>query len=223
MFRGIGSGIGMRPRTKAILWAGAIAVVAMLYVFSREPSGNRPYDDCPSKGIDPQEMKEGTCQVGGTKTVVVNRGDLLELETLDARLEGMRAGTTMSGPEGTKPAGHGKEFVTFDIEITNRTDKPQSVGESQLALAGGVGEDTGVEAGYEPHSFLSRPTPIAPGETADGTVTFKMGVKGVEFLHQEGNLDIDNFGAGPADGDYAPEEVFTQPELGVMRTYDKPR
>jgi hypothetical protein len=219
MFRGIGSGIGMSPRNKAILWAAAVAVVGMLYVFSREPSANRPYDDCHSKGIDPQEMKEGTCQVGATKTVVVNRGDLLELETLDARLEGIREGTTTSGPEGTKLARHGNEFVTFDIAITNRTDKPQSVGESQLALAGGTGEDTGVERGYEAHSFLSRPTPIAPGETADGTVTFEMGPKGVEFLHEEGNLDIDNFGTGPADGDYAPEEVFDQPELGVMRTY----
>jgi hypothetical protein len=219
MFRGIGSGIGMSPRNKAILWAAAIAVVGMLYVFSREPSANRPYDDCPSKGIDPQEMKEGTCQVGGTETVVVNRGDLLELETLDARLEGIREGTTISGPEGTKLAWNGKEFVTFDVEITNRTDKPQSVGESQLALAGGTGEDTGVERGYEPHSFLSRPTPIAPGETAAGTVTFLMGPKGVEFLREEGNLDIDNFGTGLADGDYAPEEVFDQPELGVVRTY----
>jgi hypothetical protein len=219
MFRGIGSGIGMSPRNKAILWAVAIAVVGMLYVFSREPSGNRPYDDCPSKGIDPQEMKEGTCQVGGTKTVVVNRGDLLELETLDARLEGTREGTTMSGPEGTKLAAKGKEFVTFDIEITNHTDKPQSVGESQLALGGGWGEDTGVERGYEPHSFLSRPTPIAPGETADGTVTFQMDAKAVDFLRKEGNLDIDNFGVG--NGDYTPEEVFDQPELGVIRTYER--
>src|ERR1700760_4299093 len=143
MFRGIGSGIGMSPRNKAILWAAAIAVVGMLYVFSREPSANRPYDDCPSKGIDPQEMKEGTCQVGGTKTVVVNRGDLLELETLDARLEGMREGTARSVPAGNKPAPKGKEFVPFDVEITNRTAEPQSVGESQLALAGGWGQDTG--------------------------------------------------------------------------------
>lgn len=220
MFRGIGSGIGMRPRTKAILWAGAIAVVAMLYVFSREPSANRPHDDCPSKGIDPQEMKEGTCQVGGTKTVVVNRGDLLELETLDARLEGMREVTTMSGPEGTRLAPHGKKFVTFDVEITNNTGKPQTVGESQLALAGGWGEDTAVERGYEPRSFPSRADPIAPGETVGGTVTFRMTAAGVENLRKEGNLDIDNFGAGGADGDYAPEEVFDQPELGVMRTYE---
>jgi hypothetical protein len=123
----------------------------------------------------------------------------------------------MAGPEGTKLAKDGHKFVTFDLAITNRTDSPQSVGESQLAIPGAWGEDTAVERGYEPHSFLSRSTPIAPGETALGTLTFQMSTAAVENLAKEGNLDIDNF--GPGDSDYAPEEVFTQPELGVMRTY----
>jgi hypothetical protein len=150
MFRGIGSGIGMRPRNKAILWAAAFAVIGMLYVFSLEPSRPDTFDSCPAKGIDPEQMVEGTCLVGKTTTVVVDKGDLLELETLDARLEGMREQTTMSGPEGTKLAGDGSEFVTFNVEITNRTDKPQSVGESQVALAGGWDEDIAVGRGYEP-------------------------------------------------------------------------
>jgi hypothetical protein len=217
MFRGIGSGIGMRPRNKAILWAAAIAVVGMLYVFSREPSGSDTFDNCRAKGIDPEQMVEGTCQVGKTKTVVVDRGDLLELETLDARLEGMREATTMSGPEGTKSAGKGNEFVTFDVEITNRTDKSQSVGESQVALAGGWDEDIAVDRRYEPRSFLSRPTPIAAGETAHGTVTFLMKKTAAKGLVKVGNLDIDNFDAG--EGDYEPEAVFKRSELGVMRTY----
>ncbi len=173
MFRGIGSGIGMRPRTKVILWAAALAVVGMLYVFSREPSRPDTFDNCPAKGIDPEQMVEGYCLVGHTTTVVVNKGHLLKLETLDARLDGMREGTTMSGPAGTKLAADGHEFVTFDLEITNHTDTPQSVGESQLAIADSWGEDTAIERGYEPHSFLSRPTPIAR-ETARGTVTFQM-------------------------------------------------
>ena len=118
---------------------------------------------------------------------------------------------------GTKLAADGHEFVTFDLEITNHTDTPQSVGESQLAIADSWGEDTAVERGYEPHSFLSRPTPIAPGETARGTVTFQMSTAAAEDLAKEGNLDIDNF--GPGNSDYDPEEVFNQPELGVMRTY----
>jgi len=217
VFRGIGSGIGMRPRTKVILWATALAVVGMLYVFSREPSRPDTFDNCAAKGIDPEQMVEGFCRVGNTTTVVVDKGHLLKLETLDARLEGMREGTTMSGPEGTKLAGDGHEFVTFDLAITNHTDSPQSVGESQLAIPDTWGEDTTVERGYEPHSFLSRPTPIAPGETAHGTVTFQMSAAAVEDLAKEGNLDIDNF--GPGNSEYDPEEVFNQPELGVMRTY----
>jgi hypothetical protein len=217
MFRGFGSGIGMRPRNKAILWAGAVAVVGMLYVFSREPSRPATFDNCATKGIDPEQMVEGFCLVGKTTTVVVDKGHLLKLKTLEARLEGIHERTTMSGPKGTKAAGEGKEFVTFDLALTNDTDSAQSVGGSQLAIVPDWGEDIAIEEGYEPRSLLSRPTPIAPGETAHGTVTFKMGTGGVEDLAKEGNLDIDNFGAG--DSDYEPEEVFDQPEVGVLRTY----
>jgi Domain of unknown function (DUF4352) len=217
MFRGIGSGIGMRPRNKALLWAAAIAVVAMLYVFSREPSGHDTTETCRAKGIDPSEMVEGTCVSGKRKLVVVDVGHRLKIDTLEARLEGMREGTTMSGPEGTKPAAAGKEFVTLDLEVVNRTDSPQSVGGSQLALVGDYGEDTVVERGFEPHSFLSRPNPIAPGESAHGSVTFQMSAKAAEGLAKVGDLEIDNFGTG--DGDYDPEEVFEQAEVGVMRTY----
>jgi hypothetical protein len=217
MFRGMGSGIGMRLRTKVILWAAALAVIGMLYVFSREPSRPGTFDNCAAKGIDPEQMVEGYCLVGKTTMVVVDKGHLLKLETLDARLEGMREGTTMSGPEGTKLAKNGHEFVTFDLAITNHTDSPQSVGESQLAIPDTWGEDAGVERGYEPHSFLNRPTPIAPGEKAHGTVTFQMSKAAVEDLAKEGNLDIDNF--GPGNSEYDPEEVFNQPELGVLRTY----
>jgi hypothetical protein len=163
----------MRPRNKAILWAAALGVVGMLYVFSREPSRPSVIDNCAAKGIDPEQMVEGYCLVG-------------------------------------------HEFVTFDLAITNHTDRPQSVGESQLAIPGTWGEDTTVERGYEPHSFLSRPTPIAPGETAHGTVIFQMSTAAIEDLAKEGNLDIDNFGP---DSEYDPEEVFSQPEVGVIRTY----
>jgi hypothetical protein len=212
----MGSGIGMRPRNKAILWAAALAVVGMLYVFSREPSRPSVFDNCAAKGIDPEQMVEGYCRVGNTTMVVVDKGRLLKLQTLDARLKGMGERTAMSGPEGTKLAADGHEFVTFDLAITNHSDRPQSVGESQLAIPGTWGEDTTVEQGYEPHSFLSRPTPIAPGETAHGTVTFQMSTAAIADLAKEGNLDIDNFGP---DSEYAPKEVFDQPEVGVMRTY----
>jgi hypothetical protein len=217
VFRGFGSGIGMRPRTKAILAAVVVATLGMLYVFSREPSTSPVRDDCRSKGIDPQQKVEGTCEIGGTKTVVVDRGHLLEMETLEARLVGFQALTKISGPAGVKAAKKGSEFVTFEVEVTNRTDEPQSVGGEHLAIAGGWFEDLAVERHFEPRSLLARRTPIEPGETATGTVTFEVVDKGVADLHKEGNLDIDNFDAG--DGDYEPESFFERPELGVMRTY----
>ena len=112
MFRGIGSGIGMRLRTKVILWAAALAVVGMLYVFSREPRRPGTFDNCASKGIDPEQMVEGYCLVGDTTMVVVDKGHLLKLETLDARIEGIREGITMSGPEGTRAAPDGRAGST---------------------------------------------------------------------------------------------------------------
>jgi hypothetical protein len=64
MFRGIGSGIGMCPRTKVVLCAAALAVVGMLYVFSREPSRPDTFDNCAAKGIDPEQMVEGSALSG---------------------------------------------------------------------------------------------------------------------------------------------------------------
>jgi Domain of unknown function (DUF4352) len=220
MFRGFGSGIGMRPRTKVILWLVALGVVAMLVIFSHEPSVSGEPDTCRAKGIDPQEMKEGTCQYGKTTEVVVNVGDAVKLQTLEARLEGTRMGTTLTGPEGTKPASATKEFVTFDLAITNRTAQPQSVGQNQLVLLARryYGEDVEVERGYEPRSLLGA-RPIAPGETVHGTVTFQVPPGETKQLSEKvGDIDIANFGPGSAE--YEPEEVFDQPEIGVMRTYE---
>jgi hypothetical protein len=90
----------MRPRTKVILWAAALAVVGMLYVFSREPSRPDVFDNCPAKGIDPEQMVEGYCLVGNTTTVVVDKGHLLKLETLDARIEGCASGPRCRVPKG---------------------------------------------------------------------------------------------------------------------------
>jgi hypothetical protein len=47
-----------------------------------------------------------------------------------------------------------------------------------------------------------------------------MSTAAVKDLAKEGNLDIDNFGP---DSEYDPEEVFDQPEVGVMRTYGPTR
>jgi hypothetical protein len=168
VFRGIGSGIGMRPRNKAILWAVAFAVVGILYVFSREPSRPDTFDNCPAKGIDPEQMVEGYCLVGHTTTVVVDKGHLLQLETLDARLEGMRERTTMSGPDGTKLSAGEHEFVTFDLTVTNTpTGRNRSANLSSPYLVPGARTPRSSEATNPTPSSTAQPrSPPAKRPTA---------------------------------------------------------
>ncbi len=207
----------MPLRQKVVLGVVALAVLGMLYVFSQEPSDAPPRDTCTAKGIDPEQRKEGTCYLGAQKVVVVDRGHPLHLKTLDARLLSAKEGADLSGPKGLDQAQG--QFVTFELAITNRTEAPVRVGENQVILLLGEthGEDVTAENGYEPSSFLARDVEIPPGGTARGTVTFDVSDAGLERLARDGNLDIGNFSS--AGHDYEPEELFEEPELGIIRTY----
>ena len=219
MFRGFGSGIGMRLRTKVILWVAALAFIAMLVIFSEEPGFPELPDTCPEKGIDPQEMKEGTCYDRGTTDVVVNEGDALRLETLEARLEGIHEAASLSGPAGTKRA-EGR-FVIFDVAITNRAAYSTELGKDQLALLVGNfdGPDLEAERRYEPHALLAHRHPIRPGETVHGTVVFQLSTEEAEQVTESGNLDIVDFGVQGEASD--PKAAFSTSLIGVMRTYRK--
>ncbi len=169
------------------------------------------------EGIDPTQMKEGTCFDGETTAVVVDRGDTLNLQTLAARLEGTRERASLSGPAGTEAA-QGR-FFTFDLAITNMADYSVTLVKDQLTLLLGkpYGEDIEVEKRFEPHSLLVQKRLILPGETVHGTVTFEVPTEEVGRVAETGNLEIANFGVrGDA---YEPEAIFNDSEMGVMRTY----
>jgi hypothetical protein len=204
--------MGMPRKQKAILAIIGLAVVGMLVIFGHESSNSAPRDECPSKGIDPEQRKEGRCENDGTENVVVDRDHPLRLETLEARLEGMRKGPV---PGGGSPK---RILVTFELKVTNRTGSPQHVGENQFVLLLGAehGEDVEAEEG-EPGSFLSSAKEIQPGATEAGTVTFLVAKGAPKAVAEKGNLDIGNFGSGG--GDYEPEGLFEEPEVGVIRTY----
>jgi hypothetical protein len=204
VFRGIGSGIGMRLRTKVILWLLALGVVVTLVIFSEEPGFPKPPDTCSEKGIDPSQMNEGTCVDEGSTLHVVDIGDTLTMRTLKARLEGLHETGSL---------------VTFDLQITNRGSKPAYLGKEQLVLRldQDLGEDIAVEKRSEPHSFLAHRHPIQPGETVNGTVVFQVTPAEQKQLHETGNLDIANFGR-PGDATDA-KSVLSGSEIGVMRTY----
>jgi hypothetical protein len=212
MFRGIGSGIGMRLGTKVVLCAAALAVVGTLYVFSREPSGP-PVDECSAKGIDPEEKKVGTCKDDGTENVVVNPSEELELATLDARLERIREHPAPA-PKGSHRR---RELVTFDLAVTNRTDAPETFGQSQflLAVRRVYGPDIEAES-RSGDSLQTRSNPVGPGETVAGTVAFDLPPGDARHLHVVGDFDIGNFGTGSAD--FEPEALFGASELGIIRT-----
>jgi hypothetical protein len=207
----------MRPRTKAILAVAVLAVIAMLYVFSREPSAVR-HDNCPAKGIDPTEMKEGACMDEGTLNVVVNRGDLLEMETLDVRLEGMRETPAPARGERGAPA---DDLVTFDLAVSNPTDAPMTLDEVKTVLySGGLHMPDAPAERSLPTSLRADPKPIRPGQTVHGTLVFRLPTEEAKSLYENGNLDFGNVGS--ESNDYEPESIFGAAELGVIRT-EKPR
>jgi hypothetical protein len=206
-------------RTKLAIGGVILVVIAVLVVFYS--SAHQPEvsaDECPSKGIDPRAMTEGTCVDDGTKDVVVDRGHTVRLKTLDARLLGIREAAALAGPRGTIAA-KGR-FETADLAITNRTDQPRSVGEDQvvLNLQRVYPEDAAAERD-EPRSFLARQVTIPPGATARGTVVFQIPPGRASVLVREGNLDLANFSDS---GDYEPERATQGGESGVIRTYEKP-
>ncbi len=215
MFRGFGSGISMRGRTKAILLAAALAVVGMLYVFSREP-GAPSYDNCASKGIDPTERKEGTCQDEGTTDVVVNPGDPLELKTLVIRLDRMRESAAPAA-SGGKGGESGRDLVTFDLTATNRTDAAATLDDAKIVLySGTLHMPDPVAERSSPTSLRSDPKSIAPGESVHGTIAFDVSTKEAEGLYENGNLDFGNLGSETVD--YEPESLFRAGEIGIIRT-----
>lgn len=190
-----------------------LAVIAHHFVEGHFPSAG----DCGSKEIDTGPRKEGTCTEGGSTIVVVDRGSVLRLESLEARLMGTRERKTITGPAGSKTA-KGR-FVTFGLAVTNRSDAPAAValGQFWLYVGGLHSEAAEVDGELEPRSFLARDRTIPPGGTEDGTVTFGVSAKGAKSLAETGNLDVVNLGSPVSI--YEPEALFSSSEYGAIRTY----
>jgi hypothetical protein len=194
-----------------------VVVVVLVVVAERFVTGSSRTSDCGAKGIDSWERLEGSCMEGSTKLVVVDRGSVLKMATLEARLLGERVRKTIGGPGGPKTA-KGR-FVTFDLAVTNRTDAPARVAAGQFMLFIGElhGESVEVDEDFEPRSFLARAREIPPDGTEKGTVTFATSAKGAASVRKRGNLEVVNLGTSvPA---LEPEALFTEPEYGVIRTY----
>jgi hypothetical protein len=218
----LGGNRDRKPRLKpGITWTRLIVflvVVAVLALVAEHfVAGTPPTSDCWVKEIDTGAHREGTCMEGNTRLVVVDMHGVLKLESLEARLLGIRERQTIEGPTGSKTSKG--EFVTFDLAVTNRTDAPTGVtpGVFLLYLRQLFGESVEVDEDYEPRSFLAREREIPPQGTERGTVTFNVPAGQISGLHKSGNLDVVNLGSSvPA---LEPEALFSEPEYGVIRTY----
>jgi hypothetical protein len=204
-----------------ITWTRLVVFLVVLTVFAvvaeHFVAGSYPTSDCGAKGINTKAHKEGSCTEGNTKLVVVDRGSVLKLGTLEARLLGNRERKTIAGPSGSKTS-KGK-FVTFELAVTNRTDAPAEVTAGQFMLYVGElhRESVELENDYERHSFLAQEEEIPPHGSERGTVTFATSTKGAASLRTSGNLDVVNLGTSvPA---LEPEALFSESEYGVIRTY----
>jgi hypothetical protein len=199
------------------LFFSLVVVLVLAWVAKQFVEGSYPSSDCGAKGIDTRAHKEGTCTEGGTTLVVVNKGSVLELKSLEARLLGVRERKTIGGPAGSKTT-KGK-FLTFELEVTNRTDSPAKVAAGQLILYLREIhlEAVEVEEDFEPRSFLARDRAIPPGGTETATVTFGVSTGEAGWVAESGNLDLVNFGTSVSI--YEPEGLFSKSEYGVIRTY----
>jgi hypothetical protein len=177
-------------------------------------SGEFGGDDCAAKGITQPPRNEGTCTEEGTKYVVVNKSSVLELPTLSAKLLGISSAKSATALGETVEANG--QFVTLELEVTNRTNAPATFDEYQeqvaLYLDGNTyTEDFNVQNGAIQTSFLWQGTAIQPQNSQTGTVTFDVPDKLLSELNKSGNIDIANFGSE--------EEVEAQKEIGTIRTY----
>jgi hypothetical protein len=211
-----------KPRLKpGITWTRLVVflvVVTVLAVVAEHfVAGSYPTSDCGAKGINTKAHKEGTCTEGSTTLVVVDRGSVLKLKTLEARLLGFRERKTFESPTGSKTS-KGR-FATFELAVTNRTDAPAEVSTGQFMLYLGElhGESVELESDYERHSFLAQEEEIPPHGTERGTVTFATSTKGAASLRKSGNLDVVNLGTSVPP--LEPEALFSESEYGVIRTY----
>jgi len=165
---------------------------------------------CIERGIDTAERKEGTCSQEGHKYAVVDRQSTLEMETLDAKLLGIRKNKTLSSDLGSETASG--IFVTFELSITNRTHTPATFEEGQCWLyidENVYTQDFEVQNGIEQQSFLWQGQEIQPQNSQVGTVTFDVPSSVLTDLEKGGNLDFGNFGSEGEEGH----------EIGTIRTY----
>ncbi len=173
------------------------------------------WPDCEEAGIAAPPRREGTCDAGGQKAIVVNEESTLELKELKVNLLGTEETKTVTSEYGETKSASGT-YVIFTLEVTNRTNVPVyfDSNQSQVFLyidENVYTEDFDVENYALDDSFLDQFKEIQPKGTQTGTVAFDVPNSVLSGLDRTGNLDVINFSEE--------EEGLNAREIGTIRTY----
>lgn len=174
-------------------------------------------EDCVAAGIDPAQMREGTCTHGGITWVIVNETHPLKLKTLSATLTGIGTDKVLASAGGTANA-NGK-FVVASVRITNKLETAQvfdAAGSQQaeLRLAGGNFKEAGSAEHADANSCLKRAAHLRSGASETCDVIFDVPDSAIADLgkHGSGDLYLVDFGADLS-GSLVPQTI------GQIRLY----
>lgn len=150
--------------------------------------------DCNALGINPSRMGEGTCTQNGTRYTIVDENHTLKLHTLSARLDGVRAQSSLGGTASSTPNG---KFVVLRLALTNRLPTAQKFDASGTQQAGLIldetvyKEDQTTERVSDPASCSKRASaPIPAGDAVTCDVVFDVPAAAAADLGKHGSGDV---------------------------------
>lgn len=174
---------------------------------------------CDDRGINPERGRTGTCLQDGYKITVVNRGDLLELESWAIKLNDYATVRTLGEGSGEVARATGR-FVVVDMTVTSKLDRPANFDDNQDQMALSLGDSTfrqSFKAANGPvvdSCLIKEPAVVQPGASKTCKLIFDVPSKAAANLTTQkaaGNL---NFFADIVEGDYQEST-----RVGTIRLY----
>ena len=175
-------------------------------------SAGPPIEDlvATAAGVEPGEVRcgeealeaaiggGGTCSAAGKQYVVADRGEKLELDSLTAKLRGLKTAGRVSGD--FKPARRPEEstFVVATLAVTNESERPSVFDDFGEQVELEASEETYKEPfdvlnGVATDSFTWESKKIKPGETQLGEVVFDVPEEAADDLEDSAGILVLNF------------------------------
>ena len=170
-------------------------------------------DQCDSKGINSRQGKTGTCVRNGVTYTVVDKGQLLDLEELSAKVLDVKVTRLLRG-QSKLPARPKHAWVVVSMQVKNKTGKTHRLGGpgfEQLSIGGGSESDPEAANTVLKDSFFELGE-IPAGATKTGKEVFEI-TSGFarRFKKTKATLGIVNF----SDAGFADESK----RVGVIRLW----